>query len=71
MTRRTHTMPTMRRTVALTAALIGLGACELDTTNPNAATETNVGAQRTLVRGFAFATTPIPRSVAISVTSTF
>jgi TonB-dependent starch-binding outer membrane protein SusC len=33
--------------------------------------ETNVGAQRTLVRGFAFATTPIPRSVAISVTSTF
>jgi TonB-dependent SusC/RagA subfamily outer membrane receptor len=33
--------------------------------------ETNVGAQRTLVRGFSFATTPIPRSVAISVTSTF
>ena len=33
--------------------------------------ETNVGAQRTLVRGFAFATTPIPRSVAISVTSNF
>jgi hypothetical protein len=33
--------------------------------------ETNAGAQRTLVRGFAFATTPIPRSVAISVTSTF
>ena len=33
--------------------------------------ETNVGAQRTLVRGFAFATTPIPRSVAISVTSSF
>jgi TonB-dependent SusC/RagA subfamily outer membrane receptor len=33
--------------------------------------ETNVGGQRTLVRGFSFATTPIPRSVAISVTSTF
>jgi hypothetical protein len=33
--------------------------------------ETNAGAQRTLVRGFTFATTPIPRSVAISVTSTF
>jgi hypothetical protein len=33
--------------------------------------ETNAGAQRTLVRGFSFATTPIPRSVAISVTSTF
>ena len=33
--------------------------------------ETNAGAQRTLVRGFAFATTPIPRSVAISVTSNF
>jgi len=30
--------------------------------------ETNVGAQRTLVRGFAFATVPIPRSVALSVT---
>ncbi len=33
--------------------------------------ETNVGAQRTLVRGFAFATVPIPRSVALSVTSNF
>ena len=33
--------------------------------------ETNAGAQRTLVRGFSFATTPIPRSVAISVTSNF
>jgi TonB-dependent SusC/RagA subfamily outer membrane receptor len=33
--------------------------------------ETNAGAQRTLVRGFAFATTPIPRSWAISVTTSF
>jgi TonB-dependent SusC/RagA subfamily outer membrane receptor len=33
--------------------------------------ETNVGAQRTLVRGFGFATTPIPRTVALSVTATF
>jgi TonB-dependent SusC/RagA subfamily outer membrane receptor len=30
--------------------------------------ETNVGAQRTLVRGFSFATTPIPRNVTLSVT---
>ena len=33
--------------------------------------ETNVGAQRTLIRGFAFATTPIPRSVMLSVTTSF
>lgn len=33
--------------------------------------ETNVGAQRTLVRGFGFATVPIPRTVAFSVTTTF
>ena len=30
--------------------------------------ETNVGGQRTLVRGFSFATTPIPRNVTVSVT---
>ena len=42
MTRRTHTIPDMRRTLALLATLAGLAACELDTTNPNAATETNV-----------------------------
>jgi len=30
--------------------------------------ETNVGAQRTLVRGFSFATTPIPRNVTLGVT---
>ena len=42
MPRRTHTTSFMRRLLALTAAAIGLGACELDTTNPNAATETNV-----------------------------
>ena len=33
--------------------------------------ETNAGAQRTLIRGFAFATTPIPRSVMLSITSSF
>jgi TonB-dependent SusC/RagA subfamily outer membrane receptor len=33
--------------------------------------ETNAGAQRTLVRGFAFATTPIPRSYALSITTNF
>jgi len=33
--------------------------------------ETNAGAQRTLVRGFSFATTPIPRSVGISVTANY
>jgi TonB-dependent SusC/RagA subfamily outer membrane receptor len=33
--------------------------------------ETNVGAQRTLVRGFSFATTPIPRNVTLGVTLTF
>jgi TonB-dependent SusC/RagA subfamily outer membrane receptor len=33
--------------------------------------EANVGAQRTLVRGFAFATVPIPRSVMLSITTTF
>jgi TonB-dependent starch-binding outer membrane protein SusC len=33
--------------------------------------ETNVGAQRTLVRGFSFATVPIPRTLALSVTVTF
>ena len=42
MTRRTHTTIYMRRTLGLLAMLGGLGACELDTTNPNAATETNV-----------------------------
>lgn len=33
--------------------------------------ETNAGAQRTLVRGFAFATVPIPRSVALTFTTNF
>ncbi len=33
--------------------------------------ETNAGAQRTLVRGFAFATPPIPRSVALTFTTNF
>jgi hypothetical protein len=33
--------------------------------------ETNVGAQRTLVRGFSFATVPIPRSVALSINTNF
>jgi outer membrane receptor protein involved in Fe transport len=33
--------------------------------------EANVGAQRTLVRGFGFATPPIPRTVAFAVTATF
>lgn len=33
--------------------------------------ETNAGAQRTLVRGFSFATVPIPRSVMLSVTTSF
>ena len=33
--------------------------------------ETNAGAQRTLVRGFSFATTPIPRSVGISITANY
>jgi outer membrane receptor protein involved in Fe transport len=33
--------------------------------------ETNVGAQRTLVRGFSFATTPIPRNVTLGVTLTY
>ena len=33
--------------------------------------ETNVGAQSTLVRGFSFATAPIPRSVTAAVTLTF
>ncbi len=33
--------------------------------------ETNAGAQSTLVRGFAFATVPIPRSVVASVTLNF
>ena len=33
--------------------------------------ETNAGAQSTLVRGFAFATTPIPRNVTASVALTF
>ena len=33
--------------------------------------ETNAGAQRTLVRGFNFATVPIPRSIGLSVTTTF
>ena len=33
--------------------------------------ETNSGAQRTLVRGFAFATTPIPRSVGITLTANY
>ncbi|HMA19152.1 MAG TPA: TonB-dependent receptor, partial [Gemmatimonadaceae bacterium] len=33
--------------------------------------ETNAGAQRTLVRGFSFATVPIPRSYAITFTTNF
>ncbi|HEX3160469.1 MAG TPA: TonB-dependent receptor, partial [Gemmatimonadaceae bacterium] len=33
--------------------------------------EANVGAQRTLVRGFSFATTPIPRNVTLGVTVNF
>jgi hypothetical protein len=33
--------------------------------------ETNVGAQRTLVRGFSFATTPIPRNVTFGVNLTY
>ena len=33
--------------------------------------ETNVGAQRTLVRGFSFATVPIPRSVALTISTNF
>ncbi|MFN2635936.1 MAG: TonB-dependent receptor domain-containing protein [Gemmatimonadaceae bacterium] len=33
--------------------------------------ETNSGAQRTLVRGFSFATTPIPRSVGITLTANY
>jgi hypothetical protein len=33
--------------------------------------EANVGAQRTLVRGFAFATVPIPRSLMITVSTNF
>jgi hypothetical protein len=33
--------------------------------------ETNAGGQSTLVRGFAFATTPIPRTVMISAALTF
>jgi TonB-dependent SusC/RagA subfamily outer membrane receptor len=33
--------------------------------------ETNAGAQRTLVRGFSFATVPIPRSVGITLTANF
>ena len=33
--------------------------------------ETNAGAQSTLVRGFAFATTPIPRNVTAAVTVNF
>jgi hypothetical protein len=33
--------------------------------------ETNAGAQSTLVRGFAFATTPIPRTVTVAVALTF
>ena len=33
--------------------------------------ETNAGAQRTLVRGFSFATVPIPRSIGVSVTTNF
>jgi hypothetical protein len=33
--------------------------------------ETNAGAQRTLVRGFSFATVPIPRSVAVTLTANF
>ncbi len=33
--------------------------------------ETNVGAQRTLVRGFNFATVPIPRSVAFTISTNF
>ena len=42
MTFRTHTTPMMRRTIAALLTIAGLGACELDTTNPNAATETGV-----------------------------
>jgi TonB-dependent SusC/RagA subfamily outer membrane receptor len=33
--------------------------------------ETNAGAQRTLVRGFSFAATPIPRSVALTFNTSF
>lgn len=33
--------------------------------------ETNAGAQRTLVRGFSFATVPIPRSVAVTFSTNF
>jgi TonB-dependent SusC/RagA subfamily outer membrane receptor len=33
--------------------------------------ETNAGAQRTLVRGFSFATTPIPRSIGVSITANY
>lgn len=33
--------------------------------------ETNAGAQRTLVRGFSFATVPIPRSIALTFTTNF
>jgi TonB-dependent starch-binding outer membrane protein SusC len=33
--------------------------------------ETNAGAQRTLVRGFSFAATPIPRSVGLTFTTNF
>ncbi|HYN81651.1 MAG TPA: TonB-dependent receptor [Gemmatimonadaceae bacterium] len=33
--------------------------------------ETNAGAQRTLVRGFSFAATPIPRSVSLTFTTNF
>jgi TonB-dependent SusC/RagA subfamily outer membrane receptor len=33
--------------------------------------ETNAGAQRTLVRGFSFATTPIPRTIGISINANY
>jgi hypothetical protein len=33
--------------------------------------ETNAGAQRTLVRGFSFATTPIPRSIGVSINANY
>ena len=66
-----YTLPsTLARVARASSASVSLAGRNLKTWTDYTGwdPETNVGGQRTLVRGFSFATTPIPRSVAVSVT---
>ncbi|HEU4630454.1 MAG TPA: TonB-dependent receptor [Gemmatimonadaceae bacterium] len=69
-----YTLPAgLARAVRASAATLTLAGRNLKTWTDYTGwdPETNVGAQRTLVRGFSFATTPIPRNVTLGVTLTF